>query len=91
MPGIAIANGFVSTLLFAVVLGIVNLVLWTLLRIVSLPLRIITLGLFSFVISVIIVYVTDQLVPGVTISGILPLLALSLILSITSFVLKLFK
>ena len=61
--GITFTNGYISALLFAVVLAVVNLILGTILRVVSLPLRLITLGLFSFVISVVIVYVTDQLVP----------------------------
>jgi len=91
VEGITLSNGYVSALLFAVVLAVVNLILGTILRIVSLPLRIITLGLFSFVISVVIVYVTDQLVPSVTITGIIPLIIFSTILSVTSFVLKLFK
>lgn len=91
VPGITFENGYISALLFAVVLAVVNLILGTVLRIVTLPLRIITLGLFSFVISVAIIYVTDQLVPGVIIVGIVPLLALAFVLSITSFFLKLFK
>lgn len=80
-----------SALLFAIVLAVVNLFLGTLLRIVSIPLRIITLGLFSFVISVAIIYVTDQLIPTVTITGVIPLIAVAVVMSLTSFVLKLFR
>lgn len=91
VPGITFSGGYTSALLFAVVLAVVNLILGTVLRIVSLPLRLITLGLFSFVISVVVIYVTDQLVPTVSIIGIPALLALAVVLSVTSFVLRIFK
>ena len=58
VDGIVLANGYTSALIFAVILAIVNLILGTILRIITFPLKLITLGLFSFVISAIIVYVT---------------------------------
>lgn len=67
ITGISLSNGYISALIFAVVLAVVNLLLGTVLRIVTFPLKLITLGLFSFVVSSILVYVTDQLVPTVTI------------------------
>jgi putative membrane protein len=91
VPGITFSGGYTSALLFAVVLALVNLILGTVLRIVSLPLRIITLGLFSFIISGVVIYVTDQLVPSVTIIGIPAVFALAVVLSVTSFVLRIFK
>lgn len=66
VPGIVISNGYKSALVFAVILGLVNLFLGTILRIVSFPIRLITLGAFSFVISLIVVKVADEFVPGVT-------------------------
>jgi putative membrane protein len=91
VDGISFTNWYISAILFAVVLAVVNLILGTVLRIVSFPLRLITLGLFSFVISAVVIYVTDQLVPSVTIVGIPALLALAVVLSVTSFVLRIFK
>lgn len=91
VPGIELANGYTSAVIFAVILAITNLILGTALRIVTLPLRLVTLGLFSIVISVVIVMVTDQLVPGVTLIGYIPVIALSIVLGITSFILKLFR
>jgi putative membrane protein len=74
-----------------VILALVNLVLGTLLGVVSLPLRIITLWLFSFVISLVVVYVADQLVEGITLVGIVPLVVVALAQSVTSFFMKLFR
>jgi len=91
VSGIEIQNGYTSILIFAVILGLVNLFLGTLLRIVAFPIRLITLGLFSFVISLIVVRVADELVPGITLNGIVPIIAIALVSGITSFILKLFK
>lgn len=43
IPGITLEHGYTSALIFAVVLTIVNIILGTILRIITLPLRLITL------------------------------------------------
>lgn len=91
VPGIELQDGYMSAVIFGVILAIVNLILGTVLRIITLPLRILTLGLFSFVISIIIVLVTDKLFDGITIIGYVPIIILALALGITSFILKLFR
>ena len=91
IEGISLVNGYVSALIFAVVLALVNIILGTILRIITFPLRLITLGLFSFVISLLLIYVTDQLVPGVTLTGWIPLVAIAVVTTIVSFMMKVFK
>jgi putative membrane protein len=91
IAGISLQNGYVSALIFAVVLAITNLILGTILRIVTFPLKLITLGLFSFVISLVIVYVTDQIVPSVTLTGWLPIVAIAVVTTVVSFLMKLIK
>ena len=91
IEGISLVNGYVSALIFAVVLALVNIILGTILRIITFPLRLITLGLFSFVISLLLIYVTDQLVPGVTLTGWIPLVAIAVVTTIVSFMMKMFK
>lgn len=88
IPAIIIDHGYTSALIFAVILSLVNLLLWTVLRIVTFPLRLLTLWLFSFVISLIIVKVTDELVPVVTLQGFLPVFVVALVMSITAFMLR---
>ncbi len=88
---IVLQNGYTSALIFAVILGLVNLILGTILRIISFPIRLITLGAFSFVISLIVVKVADELVPGITLTGIVPLVIIAFASSLTSLVMKLFK
>lgn len=90
VPGITLQDGYTSALIFAVILALVNLFLGTILRIITFPLRLITLGLFSFVISVIVVLVTDQLVPVIVLSGFIPAVVVAFVMSITVFILKIF-
>lgn len=91
VPGIELQNGYTSAVIFGIILAIVNLILGTILRIITLPLRILTLGLFSFVISAIVVLVTDKLFDGITITGYIPVIVLACALGISSFLLKLFR
>ncbi len=63
LPGIHIAN-FWTALAVAVVLGIVNAILRPIIFILTLPINILTLGLFSFVIMGLLVYLVSAIVPG---------------------------
>jgi putative membrane protein len=91
IQGIILQNGYTSALIFAVVLSLVNLILGTILRFITFPLKLITLWLFSFVVSFILVYITDEFVPTVSLNWIIPIIAIAVITTITSFAMKLFK
>lgn len=68
LPGIHIAS-FWTALVVAVVLGVVNAVLRPILFVLTLPLNILTLGLFSFVIMGGLVYLVSAIVPGFTVDN----------------------
>ncbi len=57
-----------TLLIFALVLGLFNAVVLPVLQIVALPLTCLTLGLFSFVLSAAVFYVSGLLVPGIEIT-----------------------
>lgn len=63
LPGITISN-FITALLVALVLGIVNAFIRPILIILTLPINILTLGLFTFVINALLVLLVAQIVPG---------------------------
>ncbi|MCX5785503.1 MAG: phage holin family protein [Elusimicrobia bacterium] len=63
LPGVTL-DGFVTALVVAVVLGAVNTVLRPILIILTLPINILTLGLFTFVIIGGMVQLVSWLVPG---------------------------
>ncbi len=68
IPGVSI-KGLESFVVTAVVMGIVNTFLKPILLIFTLPLTLLTLGAFVFVINGIIVLLTSYLVPGFEISS----------------------
>jgi putative membrane protein len=68
----------------AIVLGVLNVFLKPLLVILTLPVTILTLGLFSFVINIALVYLAAYVVPGFEISGILAALLFGLLVSLIS-------
>jgi putative membrane protein len=68
VTGIHIAN-FGYALLAALVLGVVNFLVRPILIIVTLPITIITLGLFLIVINALMLMLTGAIVPGFQVSG----------------------
>jgi putative membrane protein len=69
VPGVDVEGGFWSVLLVAAILGLVNVILGTFLRVLTLPLMIFTLGLFSIVINMIVLWVTTLLTDRLEIDG----------------------
>lgn len=62
-------DGFATAIVFAIVLGILNLIVKPILKLLGLPLTIITLGLFSLVINAAVVYLADYFIDGMNIDG----------------------
>jgi len=83
LPGIHVEN-IVTALLVAIVLGVINVFLKPLLVILTLPINLLTLGLFTFVINAFLVLVVSWIVPGFTVDNFLWALAFSLIVSLVS-------
>jgi putative membrane protein len=69
VPGVDVEGGFWSILLVAAILGLVNVILGTILRILTFPILILTLGLFSIVINMIVLWVTTLLTDRLEIDG----------------------
>lgn len=70
----------------AVVLGALNLFIRPIIRVVALPITIITLGLFSFVIDAFLVLVTSYVVPGFVVTGFWPAFFFALTLTVINWV-----
>lgn len=73
---------FLTALVVALVLGIINAVLKPILMILTLPLNIVTLGLFTFIINALLIMLTAALVPGFQVANFWWALLFSLVLSI---------
>jgi putative membrane protein len=85
-------NDWVTLLIVALIFGLVNAVIRPILIVLSLPLEIITLGLFIFVINAFMLLVTSWIAQGVglgfRVDKFLAALLGALIVSIVSFVLS---
>ncbi|HRO46575.1 phage holin family protein [Agriterribacter sp.] len=77
-------DSYWTALIFALVLAIVNLIIRPLLVILTIPLTIITLGLFLFVINALMVLLAAKVVDGITIDGFWWALLFGLLLSVVS-------
>ena len=80
-------RSFTTAIIFAVVLAILNAIVKPLIIILTLPITIITLGLFLLVINVIIILLAAKFVSGIRIDGFLWAFIFSVLLSIVSTIL----
>ncbi|AZB22571.1 phage holin family protein [Chryseobacterium manosquense] len=81
-------DGFSTAIVFAIVLGVLNLIVTPILKILGLPLTILTLGLFSLVINALVILIADYFIDGMQVDGFwwafIFSIALSLITSLLS-------
>lgn len=81
MPGVHVA-GFTTALIVAIVLGLLNIFIKPILVILTLPVTIITLGLFLLVINALIILLCTEIVGGFSIDTFWTALFFSIILSL---------
>lgn len=68
IPGITV-TGFVSALFVVLIISLVNLFIRPLVQFISLPLNVLTLGLFSLIINALLFILVAKLSPGFQIDG----------------------
>lgn len=83
VPGIKL-EGIQAAILAAIILGVLNTFIKPILSIITFPLTILTLGLFSFVLNALILSLASFFVPGFTISGFWPAVFGAIVLSVIS-------
>jgi putative membrane protein len=87
IPGISV-GGFFSALLVALFLGIVNTLIRPFLILITLPINILTLGLFTFVINAVLVLLASKVVYGFEVRGFWWAMLFSIVLSIIQYILN---
>lgn len=87
VPGMKIQS-FAAGLVAALIVGIVNAVVWPILAILTLPLTIVTLGLFLLVVNAICLKVSAALTPGFVINGFMPAVFGSVVLTILGWIVR---
>ena len=68
IPGITV-SGFISALIVVLVIGLVNVFIRPLVELISLPLNMLTLGIFSLVINTLLFLLAAKFSPGFQING----------------------
>ena len=86
IPGVTISS-FFDALIVALILALLNILVKPLLILLSLPINILTLGLFTFVIDAIIVLLAAVIVPGFGVDTFWIAILFSIVLALLSFVL----
>ena len=81
LPGVGV-EGYLSAIIVAIVLGLLKLFVKPILVILTLPITIVTLGLFLLVINALIIMMADYFIPGFMVDSIWWALLFSLLLSI---------
>ncbi|MDW7675382.1 MAG: phage holin family protein [Bacillota bacterium] len=85
-------EGFGSALVAVLVLGIVNALIRPIILLLTLPINIMTIGLFTFIINGLMLYMVASVVVGFSIDGFIPALIGTIILSVFSTIVnKLFR
>ena len=86
LPGVHI-TGFLSAVVLALVLAVLNTIVKPILIFLTIPVTILTLGLFLLVINALLILLAGVIVPGFIVDGFWWALLFSLVLSITTAIL----
>ncbi|SEF71452.1 phage holin family protein [Flavobacterium urumqiense] len=81
MPGVHVA-GFTTALIVAIVLGLLNIFIKPILVVLTLPVTIVTLGLFLLVINALIILLCTNIVGGFSVDSFWTALIFSIVLSL---------
>lgn len=87
LPGVTV-TGIVPVLILAVVLGIINAFIKPILTVITLPLSIVTLGIFSLILNTLLILLAEAVVPGFDIDGFWWALLFGIVLALVTAVLK---
>lgn len=68
IPGISI-NSFLTALLATVIIALINTFIKPLLQIITLPINLVTLGLFTLVINALLFMLAGWITPGLIVNG----------------------
>lgn len=83
LPGVYI-DGFLTAIILALVLAVLNAIVKPVLIFLTIPVTVLTLGLFLLVINALIILLADWLVAGFDVSGFFAALLFSLVLAIVT-------
>lgn len=90
LPGVVL-SGIVAALVAALVIGFINVFVRPVILFLTLPINILTLGLFTFVVNAGLILLASAIVPGFSVNGFWWALLFSIVLAIVSSIVNLLK
>lgn len=87
VPGFVVSD-FTVAVLAAIVLGVVNTFIKPILVLLTAPINLLTLGLFTFVINALMLYITGLVVPGFGPTGAMSAILAAIVLAVISTILS---
>jgi putative membrane protein len=90
IPGVQV-TGFVSALIAGILIGIANATIGSILRLLTFPINFLTLGLMSFLITVLMVLLVDKLMDSFNTNSFINAAIFALVLAVIKAVFGLFK
>jgi putative membrane protein len=82
VPGVSVTGGWETIALVAIVWSVITLVIRPVLGLLTLPITILTFGLFSLILNALLFWVMAAIVPGFQVAGFLAALLGAIVLSI---------
>lgn len=82
IPGIQVT--LIGALVLAIVLAIINIFFKPIIGLLTLPINIVTLGLFSLVVNALLIMLAGVIVPGFVVSGFWPAFFFSIVVSLVT-------
>lgn len=89
VPGVIYKYEFISLLEIALILSLANAFVKPVIKLLAWPLIILTLGLFTLLINILIIWLVDLLVPAITITGLNAYVWTMLIAAVFNFIVSL--
>lgn len=86
VPGVSV-DGYGSAIIAAILIAIANATIGLILRIFTFPLNVLTLGLISFIITVLMILLVDHFMTGFNTSGFLAAAILAIVIAVIKMVL----
>lgn len=90
IPGVELTGSLAMLGLAGLILGVINFFIKPLLKFVTMPLRMLTFGLFGLIINMALIWLIDLFFPELIIKGIIPLALTALLLWGLNIILRLF-
>jgi putative membrane protein len=88
LADVDISGGFLGVLWVAALFGLVNAIIGSILRILTLPITVVTLGLFALVVNGVLLAITAGLTSVLSVGGFLSTIWAALLISVFSAVLN---